>query len=100
MLKDMNFKGNWRDYQARVLEEMLCLTGEDDRATLVPDGFNLGAYRFDDALDLHHITEAPASTFEAANGDMVRAYNRLMAIQAEQWERGDTFDLPYLAQAA
>lgn len=22
MLKDMNFKGNWRDYQARVLEEM------------------------------------------------------------------------------
>ena len=73
---------------------MLCLTGEDDRATLVPDGFNLGAYRFDDALDLHHITEAPA------NGDMVRAYNRLMAIQAEQWERGDTFDLPYLAQAA
>ena len=22
MIKDMNFKGNWRDYQARVLEEM------------------------------------------------------------------------------
>lgn len=22
MLKDMNFKGNWRDYQARILEEM------------------------------------------------------------------------------
>ena len=36
---------------------MLCLTGEDDRATLVPDGFNLGAYRFDDMLDLHHITQ-------------------------------------------
>ena len=79
---------------------MLCLTCEDDRATLVPDGFNLGAYRFDHKLNLKHITEAPASTFEAADGDMVRAYNRLIAIQAEQWERGDTFDLPHLAQAA
>ena len=79
---------------------MLCLTGEDDRATLVPDGFNLGAYRFDHKLNLKHITEAPASTFEAADGDMVRAYNRLIAIQAEQRERGDTFDLPHLAQAA
>ena len=67
---------------------------------LVPDGFNLGAYRFDHKLNLKHITEAPASTFEAADGDMVRAYNRLIAIQAEQWERGDTFDLPHLAQAA
>ncbi|MWV26938.1 hypothetical protein [Aurantiacibacter rhizosphaerae] len=79
---------------------MLCLTGEDDRATLVPDGFNLGAYRFDDMLDLHHITQASASTFEAADGDMVSAYNRLIAIQADQWERGEVFDLPDLAQAA
>ena len=79
---------------------MLCLTCEDDRATLVPDGFNLGAYRFDHALNLHHITDAPASSFEAADGDMVRAYNRLIAIQADQWERGDIFDLPHLAQAA
>ena len=79
---------------------MLCLTGEDDRATLVPDGFNLGAYRFDHKLNLKHITEAPASTFEAADGDMVRAYKRLIAIQADQWERGDIFDLPHLARAA
>ncbi len=79
---------------------MLCLASEDDRATLVPDGFNLGAYRFDDTLDLHHATEAPASTFEVADRDMVRAYNRLIAIQAEQWERGDIFDLPSLAMAA
>ena len=79
---------------------MLCLTGEDDRATLVPDGFNLGAYRFDHALNLEHITEPPASTFEAADEEMVRAYNRLIAIQTDQWERGDIFDLPHLAQAA
>ena len=79
---------------------MLCLTGEDDRATLVPDGFNLGAYRFDDMLDLHHITQAPASNLDAADGDMVRAYKRLIAIQADQWERGDIFDLPHLARAA
>lgn len=31
---------------------------------------------------------------------MVRAYERLISIQAEQWERGDSFDLPYLAKAA
>ena len=79
---------------------MLCLASEDDRATLVPDGFNLGAYRFDDTLDLHHITEAPASTFEAADDDMVRAYNQLITIQTDQWERGDIFDLPNLAKAA
>ena len=79
---------------------MLCLTGEDDRATLVPDGFNLGAYRFDEMLDLHHIAQAPASDLEAADGDMVRAYKRLIAIQADQWERGDIFDLPHLARAA
>ena len=33
---------------------MLWLGREDDRALLVPDGFNLGAYRLDDALDLGH----------------------------------------------
>jgi len=79
---------------------MLCLTGEDDRATLVPDGFNLGAYRFDDMLELHHIADAPASTFEEADGEMVRAYRQLIAIQDEQWKRGDTFELPHLAKAA
>lgn len=79
---------------------LLILASEDDRATLVPDGFNLGAYRFDDTLDLHHTTEAPASTFEEADGDMVRAYERLIAIQVDQWERGEVFDLPCLAKAA
>lgn len=79
---------------------MLYLASEDDRAILVPDGFNLGAYRFDDTLNLQRITEAPASTFEAANDDMIRAYNRLIAIEAEQWERGDIFDLPFRAKAA
>ena len=50
--------------------------------------------------NLHHIVQAPASDLEAADGDMVRAYKRLIAIQADQWERGDIFDLPHLAQAA
>ncbi|MDT0577083.1 hypothetical protein RM533_12995 [Croceicoccus sp. F390] len=79
---------------------MLCLASEDDRATLVPASFDRGACRLDDARDLHHSAEAPASSFDRADGDMVRAYKRLIAIQPEQWERGDTFDLPYLTNAA
>ena len=79
---------------------MLCLASGDDRATLVPDSFELGAYRFDDALDLHHSAEAPASSLAHADGTMIRAYQRLISIQADQWERGDIFDRPYLAEAA
>ena len=51
-------------------------------------------------LELHHIADAPASTFEEADGEMVRAYRQLIAIQDEQWKRGDTFELPHLAKAA
>ncbi|KZX52713.1 hypothetical protein A3711_07315 [Erythrobacter sp. HI00D59] len=79
---------------------MLWLGREADRALLVPDGFNLGAYRLDDGLDLHHIAEAPVSAFDAADQDMVRAYESLISIQADQWERGEVFDLPQLAKAA
>jgi hypothetical protein len=71
-----------------------------DRAILVPDGFKMGAYRFDNALNLRHRQNAPKRTFEAAREDVIRAYLRLSSIQAEQWERGDVFDLPFHAKAA
>ena len=66
----------------------------------MPDGFTMGAYRFDNALNLRHRQNAPKRTFEAAREDVVEAYERLSSIQAEQWERGDVFDLPVLAKAA
>ncbi len=79
---------------------MLCFAGEDDRATLVPDSFDRGSYRFDNALNLRRSADAPTPDFDCADGGVVRAYKQLNSIQAEQWERGDVFDLPHLAKAA
>lgn len=79
---------------------MLWLGEGADRALLVPDSFNLGAFRFDDTLSLTYEPTAPSRTFEAAQSEMGRAYNRLISIGIEQWERGDVFDLPNLLKAA
>lgn len=87
--------------QMRFIENtMLWLGDHDDRAVLVPDGFNLGCYRFDDDYRLHHMADAPGTSFEDGKEGMVRACNRLATIQLEQWERGDVFELPQLAKAA
>ena len=79
---------------------MLWLGENDDRAVLVPDGFNLGCLRFDDDYRLHHVGAAPATSFENGKEGMVGACNRLATIQLEQWNRGDVFDLPQRAIAA
>ena len=85
----------------RFIENSLLWMGADEgRATLVPDSFMVGGYQFDDDFRLHHIEEAPASSFEAAKDGMVRACDRLAMIQLEQWDRGDVFDLPQHARAA
>lgn len=79
---------------------ILYLPKNADRAFLVPDGFKMGAYRFDNALNLRYRQNAPRQTFEAAREDVIRAYQRLSSVQAEQWDRGDVFDLPFHAKAA
>ncbi|MFW2851470.1 hypothetical protein ACM61V_06035 [Sphingomonas sp. TX0543] len=79
---------------------MLWMSDRGSRAQLVPDGFNLGCFRFDDRLRLRRLEEAPAPDFQSAQDDMVRAYNRLNEIGAEQRRRGETFKLPSLAKAA
>ena len=87
--------------QARVFENCMLWVGtEGGRARLIPDSFTFGAYRFDDELRLRHIAKAPAKTFDAAEPGMVRAYRRLIMLQMEQLDRGETFSLPELAQAA
>ncbi|MCP3732694.1 hypothetical protein M9978_19940 [Sphingomonas sp. MG17] len=87
--------------QVHIMENcMLWLSKRDSRARLVPDSFKLGAYQFDDELRLRRLQKAPARNFKAARPAMIRAYDRLLEIQAEQRQRGDEFRLPELARAA
>ena len=87
--------------QFRFFENAVLWLGEnDDRATLVPDSFKMGGYRFDDKYRLRHVRRMPARNLEAAKDGMVRACNRLAMIQQEQWDRGDVFELPQFARAA
>lgn len=79
---------------------MLWMGPGDDRASLVPDSFGLGAFRFKNDLKLRYSQRAPAKTFEDGMSGMVRAYERLLDIQVRQAERGQTFELPELCQAA
>lgn len=84
-----------------VLENCMLYQGaNDDRASLVPDSFKLGAYGFDDEVRLIHRPKSPARSFDAATAVMRRTYGRLYAIEAAQEERGETFALPTLARAA
>lgn len=87
--------------QVHVIENcMLWMAASDDRARLVPDGFNMGAFRFDDDLVLHRVDKAPSTSFERATPSMGRAYNRLLKLQIDQLERGAVFKLPEFAKAA
>jgi hypothetical protein len=89
------------DGQTRIFENCVLWIGADgDRASLVPESFTLGAYRFDGELRLRHLSKAPARSSDAAGSGMVRAYRRLIKLEVEQFERGDTFRLPELAKAA
>lgn len=89
------------DGQARIFEQcMLWIGTEGGRARLVPDGFDWGAYRFDDELRLQHIAEAPARSFEGAKSGMIRAYRRLIRLEVEQIRKGGALPLPQLARAA
>lgn len=64
------------------------------RLQLVPDNFQMGAFRFDDRLRLRHLAKAPAANFEEGIEAMGRAYTRLREIERAQRERGEVFDLP------
>lgn len=71
----------------------------DDRARLVPDSFDMGAFQLKSDLRLRYSRKAPA-TFDDAMPGMVRAYDRLLDLQIRQRERGDVFELPVLQKAA
>lgn len=78
---------------------MLWMPRSESRARLIPDGFNMGAFRFDDDLRLRHSPKAPSRTFDRAKPSMIRAYARLREIEAAQLDRGEIFSLPPLAKA-
>lgn len=87
--------------KVRVFENcMLWMSSKDGRASLIPDSFKFGAFRFDDDLVLRRARKAPSANFKAAQPAMIRAYDRLLEIEAEQATRGDVFELPQLAKAA
>lgn len=79
---------------------MLWMGPGDDRASLVPDAFTLGSFRFKNDLKPRYSRRAPAASFEEATAGMVRAYDRLLELQMKQRERGDFFELPVLRKAA
>ena len=79
---------------------MLWMAPGDDRARLVPDGFQLGAFHFKNDLKLRYSRKSPAVGFDDAMPGMVRAYDHLLEIQKKQHERGETFELPELLKAA
>lgn len=79
---------------------MLWQSSRNSRAVLVPDSFSLGAFRFDDDLQLRHASKAPARSFAAAERRMVNTYSRLLEIEREQRVAGEMFTLPQLAKAA
>jgi hypothetical protein len=81
--------------QVKVFENcMLCAPRGRGPLQLVPDCFNMGAFRFDEKFRLRHLERAPASDFETASESMIRAYVQLRAIEAAQRARGDVFELP------
>lgn len=83
------------DGHLRVIENCMLTLGKNDRrARLVPDGFNLGAYVLGNDLTLRFLKRAPAKDYESAGDDMVRAYQRLIDLEAEQWEKGVIHPLP------
>lgn len=78
---------------------MLWMEAGDDRARLVPDSFDLGAFHFKNDLRLRYSRKSP-TTFDDATPGMVRAYDRLLELQITQRERSEAFELPVLQKAA
>lgn len=67
---------------------------------LVPDGFDMGAFAFDNELKLHHSPTPPARNLKAARTGIQRAHTKLFRLIEEQHERGDVFATPIHAKAA
>ena len=87
--------------QTYVIENCaLWMAPSGDRARLVPDDFKMGSFLFDDELRLQRLKKAPAKDVERAAPGILRAYNRLLDLQIEQYERGEVFSLPELHKAA
>ena len=79
---------------------LLWVPEKGGRATLIPDNFETGSFRFDDKLNLRHSRQTPIAEFNAATPGMVRAYSRLRELEHEQLLNGDSFVLPQLVRQA
>ncbi|MBA4760296.1 hypothetical protein [Sphingomonas sp.] len=90
-----------KDDQVFTIESCMPWTSPSRRSTcLIPDNFKMGAFAFDDQLRLVHRPKPPARSLSDARPGIVRAFNFLLEIEADQLERGETFPLPELARAA
>lgn len=79
---------------------MLWMAPGDNRAHLVPDGFNYGAFILDADLRFRRVGRAPARDFKRATPGMVRAYDRLLELEIEQRRSGSELPLPSLLRKA
>lgn len=79
---------------------VLWMAEQDDRATLVPDGFRFGAFKFDDKLVLNYVEEAPMATFDEFVPGIGLAYGKFAEIALDQRDRGERFPLPQHLQAS
>lgn len=88
------------DGRTHIIESCaLWLGSRDDRAKLVPDTFDMGAFSFDDELNLRHLPKAPARSLEAGIPGMRRAYGRLVDLEIAQREHRATLRPPMLLEA-
>ena len=87
------------DGRTHIIEScMLWMSTRADRALLIPDSFDMGAFSFDDELKLRHRPKAPARSFEAAMSGMRRAYNRLLDLEIEERPRSAALVPPVLLE--
>ena len=84
-----------------IVENCLLWKGiGDDRAVLIPEGLEFGAFRFDDNFTLHHSEEAPTRDADELEAGVSHACEWLRSAELEQLERGDVLQLPVHVRAA
>jgi hypothetical protein len=89
------------DEQLFIVENCLLWKDvSDDRALLIPEGLEYGAFRFDDDFTLHHLDEAPTKEAKELEAGVSRACEWLRLAGLEQLHRGDALQLPVHVRAA
>lgn len=82
-----------------VVSCTLWLGDGQDRAMLMPDGVDLGAYRFDDDLVLRHDLAFTLGSGQVADKGIQEAYGTMAELAIAYMDHDDAQDLPDLVRA-